>query len=108
MPKVPSQLNESGFPQPTGELKELSADAVVLALGQETDLSLVERTDGIDVTDGIVQVSTESAAMFRSAGTSAARVSWPPTQTVAASTCRKSRTVSKLTDSITELPSAAP
>ena len=32
------ELDEIGFPQPTGELEELEADALVLALGQETDL----------------------------------------------------------------------
>ena len=34
------ELDETGFPQPTGELEELEADSLVLALGQETDLSL--------------------------------------------------------------------
>src|SRR3954464_8530680 len=38
-----------------------------------------------------------SAPARRSAGTRAARVIWPPTHTVAASTCRKSRTVSRST-----------
>ena len=33
------KLDEHGFPQPTGELEELDADALVLALGQESDLS---------------------------------------------------------------------
>ena len=32
------ELDESGFPQPTGELEELRADTLVLALGQEADL----------------------------------------------------------------------
>src|SRR3954447_8943694 len=32
-------LDEHGFPQPTGELEELEADSLVLALGQEADLS---------------------------------------------------------------------
>ena len=36
------ELDESGFPAPTGELEELDADSLVLALGQETDLSLIE------------------------------------------------------------------
>src|SRR5215472_14345934 len=44
-----------------------------------------------------------SAPRLRSTGTSAASVSWPPTQIVAARTCRKSRTVSQLTGS-TALP----
>ena len=34
------ELDESGYPQPTGELDELEADSVVLALGQDTDLGL--------------------------------------------------------------------
>ena len=49
-------LDESGFPQPTGEVEELEADSLVLALGQETDLSLLDGVPGIDVTDGVVQV----------------------------------------------------
>ena len=36
------ELDESGFPQPTGELEELEADTIVLALGQEADLSLLD------------------------------------------------------------------
>ena len=50
------ELDESGFPQPTGELEELEADALVLALGQETDLSLLDGIEGITVEDGVVQV----------------------------------------------------
>ncbi len=52
------ELDESGFPQPTGELEELAADALVLALGQETDLSLLEDVPGLEVVDGVVQVDT--------------------------------------------------
>ena len=36
------ELDETGFPQPTGELEELEADSLVLALGQEADLSLLD------------------------------------------------------------------
>ena len=36
------ELDETGFPQPTGELDELDADSLVLALGQETDLTLLD------------------------------------------------------------------
>ncbi|HKO75379.1 MAG TPA: NAD(P)-binding protein [Gaiellaceae bacterium] len=50
------ELDETGFPQPTGELEELEADSLVLALGQETDLSLVEDVPGIEIADGVVQV----------------------------------------------------
>jgi Pyruvate/2-oxoacid:ferredoxin oxidoreductase delta subunit len=50
------ELDESGFPQPTGELEELEADALVLALGQETDLSLLDGVPGIEIEDGVVKV----------------------------------------------------
>ena len=50
------ELDESGFPQPTGELEELEADSLVLALGQDTDLSLLDGVPGIEVQDGVVRV----------------------------------------------------
>jgi NADPH-dependent glutamate synthase beta subunit-like oxidoreductase len=50
------ELDADGFPQPTGELDELEADSLVLALGQECDLSLIEDVPGIEVDDGVVQV----------------------------------------------------
>ncbi len=50
------ELDETGFPQPTGEVEELEADSVVLALGQEADLSLLDDVPGIEVDDGVVQV----------------------------------------------------
>jgi 2-oxoacid:acceptor oxidoreductase delta subunit (pyruvate/2-ketoisovalerate family) len=51
-------LDETGFPQPTGELEELEADSLVLALGQETDLSFVEGVPGLEVEDGVVSVDS--------------------------------------------------
>ena len=50
------ELDESGFPQPTGEVEELEADSLVLALGQEADLRLLENVPGIEVDDGVVRV----------------------------------------------------
>jgi NADPH-dependent glutamate synthase beta subunit-like oxidoreductase len=50
------ELDESGFPQPTGELEELEADSLVLALGQETDLTLLDGVPGLEVEDGVVKV----------------------------------------------------
>ena len=49
-------LDDDGFPRPTGELEELDADALVLALGQECDLRLLGTTDGVTVTGGLVEV----------------------------------------------------
>jgi NADPH-dependent glutamate synthase beta subunit-like oxidoreductase len=53
------ELDETGFPQPTGELEELEADSVVLALGQDVDLSLLDGVPGITVDDGVVQVGPD-------------------------------------------------
>src|SRR4029078_10070056 len=50
------ELDDSGFPQPTGELEEVRAHSPVLALGQDTDLSLLEGVGGIEISDGVVQV----------------------------------------------------
>jgi NADPH-dependent glutamate synthase beta subunit-like oxidoreductase len=49
-------LDDAGFPRPTGEFDELEADALVLALGQDTDLGLVEALDGVRIADGVIEV----------------------------------------------------
>jgi len=52
-------LDDKGFPQPTGEFETLEADSVVLALGQDVDLSLIENVPGLVVQDGVVQVNAQ-------------------------------------------------
>ena len=49
-------LDDKGFPQPTGEFETLAADSVVLALGQDVDLSLLDGVPGLEIKDGTVQV----------------------------------------------------
>ena len=49
-------LDEKGNPQPTGEFETLEADSLVLALGQDVDLGLLEGVPGLEVKDGVVQV----------------------------------------------------
>jgi NADPH-dependent glutamate synthase beta subunit-like oxidoreductase len=53
------ELDDSGFPQPTGEFEELQADSLILALGQEADLSLLEGVPGIESEDGVVKVGPD-------------------------------------------------
>ncbi len=53
------RLDDKGFPQPTGEFEELAADTVVLALGQEADLALLEGVPGIETEDGVVRVGPD-------------------------------------------------
>jgi NADPH-dependent glutamate synthase beta subunit-like oxidoreductase len=50
------RLDESGFPQPTGEYEELAADSLVLAIGQKSDLSLLDGVDGVTIKDAVVEV----------------------------------------------------
>ena len=52
------QLDEKGFPQPTGEFETLETDSLVLALGQDVDLSLLDEVPGLQIKDGVVQVDT--------------------------------------------------
>ena len=50
-------LDENGKPQPTGEIETLEADAVVLALGQQTDSAFLRRVRGVECNaDGTVIV----------------------------------------------------
>jgi NADPH-dependent glutamate synthase beta subunit-like oxidoreductase len=53
------QLDEKGFPQPTGEFETLEADSLVLALGQDVDLSLLEGVPGLALADGTVRVGPD-------------------------------------------------
>ena len=52
------KLDEKGFPQPTGEFETLEADSVVLALGQDVDLSLLNGVPGLEVENGVVKVGS--------------------------------------------------
>jgi NADPH-dependent glutamate synthase beta subunit-like oxidoreductase len=52
------RLDEEGHPQPTGEFETVEADAVVLALGQNVDLGLLEKLKGLNIVDGVVQVDS--------------------------------------------------
>jgi NADPH-dependent glutamate synthase beta subunit-like oxidoreductase len=49
-------LDSKGFPQPTGEFETIEADSLVLALGQDVDLGLLDGVPGLQVSDGVVQV----------------------------------------------------
>jgi len=49
-------LDARGNPQPTGEFETLEADSVVLALGQDVDLSLLDGVPGLEIEGGVVKV----------------------------------------------------
>ena len=52
------QLDEDGFPQPTGQLETLAADTLILAVGQDADTSFLRPVPGVEFKrDGTVVVS---------------------------------------------------
>ena len=50
------KLDEQGRPVGTGEFEKLEADSLVLALGQDVDLSLLDGVPGLEIKDGVVVV----------------------------------------------------
>jgi NADPH-dependent glutamate synthase beta subunit-like oxidoreductase len=53
------ELDENGFPRPTGRFETLAADTVILALGQETDSAFLRQVPGVEFgPDGTVRVSS--------------------------------------------------
>jgi NADPH-dependent glutamate synthase beta subunit-like oxidoreductase len=52
------ELDESGYPQPTGRFETLAADTVILALGQDTESAFMRALPGVEFErDGTVKVS---------------------------------------------------
>jgi NADPH-dependent glutamate synthase beta subunit-like oxidoreductase len=52
------ELDDTGYPQPTGRFETLAADTLILALGQETDTAFLRSVPGVEFgRDGTVQVS---------------------------------------------------
>lgn len=51
------KIDEQGYPQPTGEFETLEADALILALGQDSDTGFLRQTPGVEFKrDGVVVV----------------------------------------------------
>jgi formate dehydrogenase beta subunit len=54
------ELDANGRPQPTGRFETLKADAIVLAIGEETDSGFLRRVPGIEFAEeGIVKVGPD-------------------------------------------------
>jgi NADPH-dependent glutamate synthase beta subunit-like oxidoreductase len=52
------ELDETGFPRPTGRFETLAADTVILALGQDADTGFLRNLPGVEFAkDGTVRVS---------------------------------------------------
>ena len=61
-------IDAEGNLTPTGEYEDLAADSLVMALGQESDLSLLEGVEGVEISRGVVavdgQMMTGRAGVF--------------------------------------------
>lgn len=52
------ELDDQGFPRPTGQLETLAADTLILAVGQDADTSFLRQVPGVEFKrDGTVVVS---------------------------------------------------
>ena len=51
------EIDENGWPQPTGELETLEADTLILALGQNVDTTFMKSIPGVKIADdGVIEV----------------------------------------------------
>ena len=51
------EIDENGWPQPTGELETLEADTLILALGQNVDTTFMKSIPGVKIADdGMIEV----------------------------------------------------
>ena len=57
-------LDDKGFPQPTGEFETIEADTLILALGQDVDLSLLDKVPGLAFEKGVVKVDANMMTGF--------------------------------------------
>jgi NADPH-dependent glutamate synthase beta subunit-like oxidoreductase len=55
------ELDAKGFPHPTGEVDTLEASSLVLALGQDTELSFLDQVPGLEFANGMLQVDRTMA-----------------------------------------------
>jgi NADPH-dependent glutamate synthase beta subunit-like oxidoreductase len=74
------ELDADGVPHPTGELDQLAGDAVLLALGQDVDRTLLDTVPGVRMADGVVQV--DGAMMTGAPGVFAGGDATPSTRSV--------------------------
>ena len=67
------ELDDSGYPQPTGRFEDLEVDTLIMALGQDVDTGFLQGVPGLEFQkDGVVQVGpdmmTGRVGLFFSSG----------------------------------------
>ena len=51
------EIDETGWPQPTGEFETIEADTLILALGQDADTGLMSKIPGVVIgADGVAEI----------------------------------------------------
>jgi len=79
------ELNAEGWPEGTGEMESIEADTLILALGQQTDSSFLEKLAGVEFDrNGVVKV--DEAMMTGHAGVFAGGDMVPSERTVTIAT----------------------
>ena len=79
------ELDDKGWPQPTGRMETLEADTLILALGQEVDMQFLKKVPGLDMaSDGVIQV--DQSMMTGRAGVFAGGDMVPAERTVTVAT----------------------
>ncbi len=59
------ELDENGWPQPTGRFETIEADTVVMALGQNVDQRLLTNLEGVALNrDGVVEVGADMMTAY--------------------------------------------
>jgi len=59
------ELDENGWPQPTGEMETIEADALVMALGQNVDQRVLTRLPGVELNrEGVVEVGNDMMSAY--------------------------------------------
>ncbi len=60
------ELDEKGFPQPTGKFEKVKADTLILALGQDSDSDFLRNVPEVKVAkDGVVEVDANMMTGFK-------------------------------------------
>ncbi len=60
------ELDEKGFPQPTGKFESVKADTLILALGQDSESDFLRNVPGVKIAkDGVVDVDASMMTGFK-------------------------------------------
>jgi len=60
------ELDDKGFPQPTGKFEKVKADTLILALGQDSESEFLKGVPGVKIAkDGVVEIDANMMTGFK-------------------------------------------